>query len=266
MRFESPWSGQYSPSLATRAVGNRNTDRGLNSPVIRATIGVMTPPKPTPAPQAQLPKAERAPKSRAKAAPGKHKTDWQAVERDYRTGKFTLRELSTKHGPSHQAIAKQAKNNKWSQDLSLAIKQATNAKLVDALVAKEVAKSGQAVADTVLAAAELNKDVILGHRKDAQAAQAAMQQAMTAVLNAGANVTELKDAALFASAVECLSRTVKNIVSIERQAFRLDDDPAERVNAETERYARMSMTERAARINLIMEKARRNAEAAGEAP
>ena len=87
------------------------------------------------------------------------------MERDCRTGQFTLRELSPKLGPSHQAIAKQAKNRAWTQDLSQAIEQATNVKLVDALVAKEIAKGGQEVANTVLAAAEVNKNVALGHRQ-----------------------------------------------------------------------------------------------------
>jgi predicted DNA-binding protein YlxM (UPF0122 family) len=93
-------------------------------------------------------------------------TDWAAVERDYRTGKFTLRELAEKYDISHQAVGKQVKTKGWTQDLSLAIKQATNAKLVAELVDKEVAKGGQEVANTVLAAAELNKQVILRHRGD----------------------------------------------------------------------------------------------------
>lgn len=96
----------------------------------------------------------------------KRRTDWDAVERDYRTGKFTLRELAEKYGVSHQAIGKQVKTKGWTQDLSTAIKRATNAKLVAELVDKEVAKGGQEVAKTVLAAAELNKQVILKHRGD----------------------------------------------------------------------------------------------------
>jgi predicted DNA-binding protein YlxM (UPF0122 family) len=101
-----------------------------------------------------------------KAAQPKRRADWDAVERDYRTGKFTLRELADKYGVSHQAIGKQVKTKGWTQDLSTAIKQATNAKLVAELVDKEVAKGGQEVAKTVLAAAELNKQVILKHRGD----------------------------------------------------------------------------------------------------
>jgi len=66
--------------------------------------------------------------------------------------------------------------------------------------------------------------------------------------------------------VKSLAETFTKLQAAERVAFSLDDNPAEKVDPEAERYARMSMTERAARINLIMEKARRNAEAAGDSP
>ena len=40
--------------------------------------------------------ATPARKSASKAAPPKKRADWDAIERDYRTGKFTLRELEAK--------------------------------------------------------------------------------------------------------------------------------------------------------------------------
>jgi predicted DNA-binding protein YlxM (UPF0122 family) len=123
----------------------------------------------------------------------KKRTDWQAVERDFRTATFTLRELAEKYEISHQAIAKQAKKNEWSQDLTRAIKQATNAKLVNQLVDKEVAKSGQAVANTVLAAAEINKDVILGHRKGLNRLTAIKATLLGQIEQAAANMEDLAD-------------------------------------------------------------------------
>lgn len=122
-------------------------------------------------------------------------TDWAAVERDYRTGKFTLRELSKKYGPSHQAIGTQAKKREWTQDLGAAIKQATNAKLVAELVDKEVAAGGQEVAKTVLAAAELNKQVILQHRGDIKDAREVAAELLQ----------ELKEARLLAEHKELLA-------------------------------------------------------------
>ena len=97
-------------------------------------------------------------------APVKRRTDWEAVERDYRTGRFTLRELETKYEVNNSTISRRADKHGWTQDLSTAIKQATNAKLIQSIVAAECSTAQQNAADTVLAAAEVNKQVILGHR------------------------------------------------------------------------------------------------------
>lgn len=140
--------------------------------------------------------AAKARKSASKSTPPtKKRPDWDAVERDYRTGKFTLRELSAKYGCSHTAIAKRAKVHAWSQDLSEQIRQATNAKLTQALVDKEVASGVQAVSTTVAVAAELNKQVILGHRSDLKATRDV----------AAALLTELSNAALLSEHGEMLA-------------------------------------------------------------
>jgi len=41
--------------------------------------------------------------------------DWEAVERDYRAGTLSLRELSRKHGCSHSAIANRAGREGWTR-------------------------------------------------------------------------------------------------------------------------------------------------------
>lgn len=194
--------------------------------------------------------SKKPPEGVNSAAAKSTKTDWQAVERDYRTGNFTLRELATKHGPSHQAIAKQAKVKGWSQDLSVAIKQATNAKLVQDLVDKEVAKGGQAVANTVLVAAEVNKDVILGHRNGLKRITNIQQKLLDQIEQAAANLPELEDVIEMlrkpdengidrandmmrrAMARGSLVDDLKKLTEVdervrkgEREAFGLDDDP-----------------------------------------
>jgi hypothetical protein len=96
--------------------------------------------------------------------PSIRKADWDAVHRDYRTGNYTLRELSHKYKITHQAISKKSIAEQWTQDLGEQINQATAAKLVQAAVDKNV----HSIAETVLAAAEINKNVILYHRKGLQ--------------------------------------------------------------------------------------------------
>lgn len=108
-----------------------------------------------------------AAESRKSAAPGKQrrKVDWEAVERDYRTSQLTLRELGEKHGCAHPAIARKAKAEGWQRDLTDAVKQATSSKLIQAAVTNAVTNKHQTVTNAVLVAAEVNTQVILGHRK-----------------------------------------------------------------------------------------------------
>lgn len=132
------------------------------------------------------------------AAPRTRRTDWEAVERDFRTGNFTQRELAEKYGVSHAAVGKQARENGWQKDLGEEIRRATNSRLVQELVSSEVAKGCQAVANTVLIAAEVNTQVILGHRRDV----AATRQVAADLLE------ELSRAALLAEDQEILAQVL----------------------------------------------------------
>lgn len=49
--------------------------------------------------------------------------DWEAVERDYRTGIKTLRAMAQEHGITHGAINKKAQKEGWERDLSERIKE-----------------------------------------------------------------------------------------------------------------------------------------------
>ena len=107
-----------------------------------------------------------SPSRKSATAPAKRKkVDWPAVERDYRTGKFTLRELEAKHGVDNAQIARRKKAEGWTQDLSDAVRAATNAQLMSALVSTEVSNAQQNVSTTIMAAAEVKTQIILGHRR-----------------------------------------------------------------------------------------------------
>jgi len=129
-----------------------------------------------------------------KAAPKKkRKTDWDAVERDYRTGAFTLRELDEKYGLSHAGIGQKARSEGWQQDLSIAIRQATNAKLTAELVSNEVSKSLQEVSTVVAAAAEANVGVILGHRVGLKRITTIKELLLDQIEQAAENMADLSD-------------------------------------------------------------------------
>ncbi len=147
-----------------------------------------------------------APRSAAVSSP---KTDWQAVERDYRTGKFTLRELEAKHGADNGLISRRAKRDGWTQDLSVAIRQATKAKLV---------KAADPVADAVVVneAAELNKQIILAHRKDVQRARD-LTMGMFGELERQGKLA--KTLPVRSKVLRSLTESMAKMVALEREAF-----------------------------------------------
>lgn len=121
-----------------------------------------------PKPSTTAPKAAKATKGASTPAPQpqkRRKVDWEAVERDYRLGKFTLRELEAKHGANNAAIARKVKSEGWTKDLSEAVNQATNARLMQEIVSREISSGQQQVSNVILAAAELNSRVIFKHRE-----------------------------------------------------------------------------------------------------
>ena len=58
--------------------------------------------------------------------------DWEAIERDYRAGILSLREIAAAHGCSHVAISKRARAEAWARDLAAKIQAKA-----DALVNRE---------------------------------------------------------------------------------------------------------------------------------
>lgn len=154
---------------------------------------------------------------------GRKNTDWQAVERDYRTGKFTEQELADKYGATRSAVSKHKRTKHWTKDLQTEIRQATNARLVAEMVADEVAEGSKKVANVILAAAEVNKNIILSHRTKIADAFYLLGLAKEAVVKTGASVTDIREAAVYVQAAANMVGATKNLVQLERQAFDLDD-------------------------------------------
>ena len=233
-----------------------------------------------PAPKKAPPKA-KTPAAREKAAgaavSARRSIDWDAVERDYRTGKFTQRELAEKHGVTHVAIGSRARKGAWQKDLTEQIRQATNAKLVGDLVSSEVTKGYQEVTNTIAAAAEVNKQVILGHRQGlraitevkrtllAQIEQAAallpdLQEVIEMVRNPDDNgMDRANDVLRKAMSRSALVDDLKKLADVdekvrkgEREAFALDEDPEK--NKPADDAKKLSDVELALRVANLMAK------------
>lgn len=99
--------------------------------------------------------------------------DWELIERDYRAGIKTLRQIGDEHGVSHTAIQKRAKKEDWSRDLTQKVQQKAQDLVAKREVANSVARE-QKVSDveTVRAYGEIVANIDLSQREDVKAAMA----------------------------------------------------------------------------------------------
>lgn len=243
-------------------------------------------PAPTQAPT-QSTKPALPPKGSAgSVAPVKRKrVDWAAVERDYRTDHFTNVEICSKHGIAPATLSRQIKKDQaidpatWQKDLSAAVRAATNAALMTELVKSEVKEGQEKVNFTVKAAAEVNKTVILGHRKDitstrnvaaalldelADSALLAQHKELLSEILAGdgaepvdvaraqATVRKALDVGARVASVKALAETFTKLQAMERQAFNLD--APEKESGDGDR-PKLTDAERAVRLARLMKKA-----------
>lgn len=226
---------------------------------------------------------QKTPKSAPQGAigvPAKVKADWQAIERDYRTGQFTLRELESKHGANNATISRRAAKEGWTQDLSVAIRQATNANLIAAIVQEKSSDAQQSAANTVLAAAEVNSQVILKHRNGLNRLTAIKSKLLEQIEQAAENMEDLaeviemvrnpdengldraNDALRKAMGRSALVDDLKKLADVdekvrkgEREAFGLNDGPEDDAKA----AASMTDAERAVRLVALLKRTKDNA-------
>ena len=103
--------------------------------------------------------------------PGKKFVDWELIEREYRAGIKTLRQIAEENGISHTAIQKRAKKDEWTRDLTERVQQKAQELVAKKEVARVVSKE-QKVSDleTVRVYGEVVANIDLSQREDVKLA------------------------------------------------------------------------------------------------
>jgi len=187
------------------------------------------------------------------AAPRKD-IDWESVERHFRAGILTLRQIADDHGTSHQTVSARAKKEGWEQDLTARIKakadaMLTKAELTSELTAAEVVSNKQIIDS----GAQAIVNIVVGHRVtirrnrslseklmselEAQCDSQDELEQLSEILACSDDSATEKLAALCRKVVSLPSRvdsakkladTVRILVGLEREAFGMDKEaPAE---------------------------------------
>ncbi len=93
--------------------------------------------------------------------------DWEAIERAFRAGVLSVREIAAAHEVSHTAINKRAKRDGWDRDLKAKIKAKADALVSKREVSTEVSSKQTETEREII---ELNAEVIanirMAHRGD----------------------------------------------------------------------------------------------------
>lgn len=93
--------------------------------------------------------------------------DWEQIELDYRAGIKTLRQIAAEHGISHGAINKRAKREGWERDLKAKIQSKADSLVSKAAVSRPVStETSVSEREVVEANASAVAQVRLAHRRD----------------------------------------------------------------------------------------------------
>ncbi len=158
------------------------------------------------------------------AKPKRPPLDWELIEREYRAGQLSIAELARESGCTRGAIQKRAKADGWTRDLSRAVQQEANRRLLEDAVAPEVAAANARA--TVDAAASRSVEVVRNHRR-LIATQYALVEKVTKRIedeDAAGGGIEPRDVALL---VQALTGALAKLIPLERQAFSIDKNNPE---------------------------------------
>lgn len=178
----------------------------------------------------------------------KPETDWERIEYLYRAGVLSVREISVTCGPSHTAINKRAKAHGWERDLKAKIQAKADALVSKAEVSKQVSKEQMETERVIVDAnAQVIADIRISHRTDIGRSRRIANKLLDeleSITDENGTLRELIDqmkdnegpSALLEAAqkmaglpgrskiIKELSETLKNLITLERQAYGLGND------------------------------------------
>lgn len=154
--------------------------------------------------------------------------DWESVEREYRAGVRSLRDIASEFGCSEGAIRKKAKTEEWTRDLSAKINSRADELVRKAEVRKEVRNEATiSEREQINASAQMLADKVINQREDVKRARSTVQRLWKLVDD---ELDKLNDMYLSAIGlpqqvknVKLLADALRVLVELERKVLRLDD-------------------------------------------
>ena len=155
--------------------------------------------------------------------------DWDAIERGYRAGQLSIKELAREHKLSDTAIHKRAKAKGWTRDLSRAVRtRVCESPGLRGGLRKPDRRADAYDAAIIDEAAAIGVAVVRSHRRDIDA----LRQAAAELLRELRAPTQRDEDRVLvvvplihrSRVIADLSSAMARLVPLERQAFGLDED------------------------------------------
>ncbi len=164
--------------------------------------------------------------------------DWEAIERAYRAGSLSIRNIADQHGTKEGTIRSRAKKHGWQRDLTERVKSSAHEKLSRAAsrtsVTREDARSDEEIIEEASTEAA---SVVLAHRSDLAEWRTIAGKLCTAL--AGMEVTQ-DNHDKFARSLNAGVDAQLKVIKGERQAYNLDEPGAG--ETEDERVERVEIS------------------------
>lgn len=174
-----------------------------------------------------------------------NKIDWELIERDYRAGLLSIREIARNHGLTDKTIRKKAKTLEWVRDLSAKINEAARSALVRSQAAPADLEATEAeiiadAADKIVTVVRVQRkritrqtelvDLLTQQLIDVAGKRDDFEQAIEAECEddkTSERRTRLMKAVglpVHASTAVNLANALKTLIGLERQALGIKDD------------------------------------------
>jgi hypothetical protein len=159
--------------------------------------------------------------------------DWEGIEREYRAGIKTHREIAAQFEVSHKAIQNKAAALGWTRNLAAKIK----AKAFDKVAKKEVAKKVAKITETDIIESEANLQatVLLNERNDIKRLSG-LSEKFECELESSKEDLEKK-----ARIMKSLTDTRKTIIELRRRNYNINDNANGNADESTKTITRIEL-------------------------
>ena len=166
--------------------------------------------------------------------------DWETIEKEYRLGQKSMRNLAEQHNINASTISRRSKKFKWVQDKSKEIRQRTNATLITQQY------NNTPTPEDIEVAVKTNVKIVEDHRKKLKRTKVVADILLGQLEEAATKRDEISEDIIkettqdkttqrrnlmfkaislpqHSSILKDLSYSLKNIIPFERQAYNIDD-------------------------------------------